>query len=308
MNPTIPCLCFLSAFLCAQQEDATAGERASRTLQQQLRASAARSSMEFDLEWQWPRTTIGTATTSQSVGGGTERASGVAYADALSVRFERERTELLQVGRHTIMRQGDGPWRMASATPAPWIAFVPDPQRLLLALAEAAPAVTHREIVEVEGRACERMSTTLGADGLALLVDAGVLHDPNPMGGVLRRARALGQGRMPEPKVVPIDVVVETDVETRHVHAVRVRAIVEQIDYRKMVERLKGEGGGEHEAADAASEEVKAGGDEPLRFENGMPVRDAEGKMTYTLTLGLRRHDGLPALELDDTQKRLLGR
>lgn len=311
MKPlTISCLFVLTVALPAQEEAPALAKSSAQVLQQQIRAAATLSSAEYRLEWRWPRSTSGTATTQRSGGLAMERADGSWHGDVLRVHLEREDLEVVHGGRHAIMRPKNGDWQMASLSSSPQLAFLPDPQRLLLALAETRPDVTVREIVEVDGRAIERFGATLGTEQMDLLVTAGVLHDPNPMGGAMRRMRAGGRGRMKAAAAAPIDVVIDVDVESCQLQRVQLRTMVTGRGIRAMMKLMRGRPGVAQNQAGAAPEAApkKVNAGEPLRYEQGFPVRDTAEKMTYVFNLTMRKHGALPAVQLDAAQKRLLVR
>lgn len=301
-------LMFAASVLAQAEAEAnkpTAGER----LQEQLRTAATVSSAEFDVAWKWPVTARGTATTTRSGGGGEERVSGRIYRNAVLFEVAKPRlgsVQVLQVGRHTIARANQDDWQLDSLAGARAIrvSYLPDPQRLLLALAAAKPEVSNREIVDVDGRAVERVGVTLDAAQTEVLVRSGVLHEPNVMAAMIHRGR--GGAGMPKAEATPIDVVIEFDVRSKHVLAVRFRAIVAAVDIRALIKRARNRrvGGEEKEEEPAKEAGAEAG---PVRFQDGMPVRDAKGKTVLQLELLLRKHGKLPALELSAAQKKLLG-
>jgi len=306
----------------AAQEEAS-GKRpsAAARLQAQLRTAAAVTSAEFDVNWQWPITVRGSATTSRSRSAAKEHVQGRFYRDAVFFEVKKAKlgtAEVLQVGRHTMARENKGAWQLDALTKprAIRVTFLPDPQRLLLALAAVAPTVSNRDIIDVDGRAVERVGMTLNSEQVGLLVRAGVLHEPNPMSGFLLMARAQGAAPKDAGAADAVDVVIEVDVETKHVHAVRIRATVAVIDMGAVMQRMRQQRpGGRRQQKDHEEEpepkkpkkakKVDAG---PVRYEGGMPVRDTTDKSVLTFELKMRKHGQLPAFELSDEQKKLLGR
>ena len=80
-----------------------------------LQAAAGVAGAEWQAVWKWPVTVSGSAMTSRSGGMNPEEASGRFDANALLTEFGRGRlgtVAVMKVGRHTVAREGDGPWRL----------------------------------------------------------------------------------------------------------------------------------------------------------------------------------------------------
>jgi hypothetical protein len=318
--PTLVCSLLLSVSAIAQEDAARTKAAPVSRLQQLLRAAAGGDGVAYDASWRWPMTFSGSATTSRSGGANLEEVRGRYDRNAQWIDYDAGRLgklAVLKAGRHTLLRDGDGPWRLdnLAGARALGMSYLPDPQLILLALAAAAPAATNREIVEVEGRAVERIGMTLDEKQLETLVRAGAIHDPSPDGALQRRLRMAGRGRpRKNGKVVPVDVVVEVDVETRNLRRVGLRAVTEESDMMRAIRRMQRQRGGgvvqaqgraDEPAEEAAEEEVQQG---PVRYEAGFPVRSQKGKTVYSIEVTFSRHGEQSAIRLDDAQKQLLGR
>lgn len=311
------CSLLLSVPVVAQEDGASTETAPASDLQKVLRAAALGEGAVFDVTWSWPVTIVGSATTGRSAGTGKKQLGGRFDRDAMAVDYDARRlgkVSIVQVGRHTMLRDGDGPWRLdnLSGARALGLSYLPDPQRMLLSLAAAAPRATIREIVEVDGRAIERVGMTLDKEQLAALVRAGAIHDPSPGGGVQQALRMAGRGRRRgNAEVVPVDVVVDIDVETRNVMRVGFRAITKERDLRGAMRRMRQRGGGAEREQDRADEPQKpkdAIQQGPVKYEGGMPVRPTDGKMVYSIELTFTDHGKQSAIRLDAAQKSLLGR
>ncbi|MCK5945047.1 MAG: hypothetical protein KAI24_23870, partial [Planctomycetes bacterium] len=263
----------LTALLSAQDPGAEPAERGAQLLTRQLRAAAALPAGGFEMEWKWPRVLRGSATVQRSGGDIVEKAAGQWRDDVLAVRLDRPGVEVVQAGRLMVLREKQDRWRLAAPASSRHTAFLPDPQKLMLALAAVDPQVTQREIVDVQGRATERISATLDGDQLGELVFAGVVQNPSPLGAAMRRRN--GRGGKP-PEVAPLDVVVDVDVASRGVRRVLLRTIVEQVDIRAMMQRQRGQlvGRGGEQPEEEPQEESQEAPAQPLRYEHGLPVRE----------------------------------
>jgi len=297
-------VCSLLVCAVSAQEDAAAA--AVGPLEELLQAASKVESAEFEVAWRWPSTSYGSATTQRSGGANLEEVKGRFDGQSQLTMLDRGRlgvASVLEVGRHTLSQEGNGPWRLdALSGPRPLrLSYMPDPQLMLLALAATHPKATQREIVEVDGRAIERISASLEREQVDLLVRAGAVQDPDAMGGLARRMRGRGRAQQPAPSI-PFDVVVEVDVETRFVHRLGLRAIAEQPAF------LRGRRRGAAPAEEEPKEEPAVAEDGPTRYEAGLPVRATKGKAVYTIELKMSKHGKAPSLELNAEQKRLLGR
>ena len=311
------CSLLLSAPVLAQEDAAATKAAPASDLQKVLRAAALGEGAVFHVTWSWPVTFVGSATTSRSGGSGKKQLGGRFDRDAMAIDYDARRLgkiSIVQVGRHTMLRDGDGPWRLdnLSGARALGLSYLPDPQRMLLSLAAAAPEATIREIVEVDGRAIERVGMTLDKEQLTALVRAGAIHDPSPGGAVQQALRMAGRGRRRgNAEVVPVDVVVDIDVETRNVVRVGFRAITKERDMRAALRRMRQRGGGvvqEQGRADEPEEPKEEVQEGPVQYEGGMPVRSKDGKMVYSIELTFTEHGKQSAVRLDAAQKALLGR
>ncbi|MFN3243560.1 MAG: hypothetical protein ACE37K_18795 [Planctomycetota bacterium] len=311
------CSLLLSVAVLAQEDAAATKAAPASDLQKVLRAAALGDGAVFDVTWSWPITFVGSATTSRSGGSGKEQLGGRFDRDAIAVDYDAGRLgkiSIVQVGRHTMLRDGDGPWRLdnLSGARALGLSFLPDPQRMLLSLAAAAPRPTIREIVEVDDRAVERVGMTLDKEQLTTLVRAGAIHDPSPGGAVQQALRMAGRGRpRGNAEVVPVDVVVDIDVETRNVTRVAFRAITKERDFRAAMRRMRQRGGGvvqEQGRADEPEQPQEERKQGPMKYEGGMPVRAKDGKTVYSIELKFSQHGKQSAVRLGDAQQRLLGR
>ena len=296
----------LFAALGIAQDEAPvqANAAAVRSVQERLLATAALGRTAFTAEWLWPDASSSLmarqATRESTI------ADGTFHDEALWVRWtKRTPTELLQVGRHALLRSGDGAWRVAKLNGGALPPFVPDPQLLLRLLAASALQIGDRGIGERQGQAVELVAMTLTPEQCAELVFAGAMLDPNPLPSGLRQMmgqRGVPANAIPEPTV---DVGIEFDVKTGQLLRLRIRALVAPTDTARIRQLAGGRAAGGAPPAEAATPQAPAA---PLRYEDGMPVRASEGLEERVFELRLLDHGKAPELELDAQQRRLLGR
>lgn len=237
------------------------------------------------------------------------KVSGAFFEDRLTVLFDnQERDELLQVGRHTLARSGDGPWRLRKASYADGnaMAFLPDPPLLLRLLASYELSPAQRAVGSLDNRPVEIVSMTLTPLQNGELVFAGAL--PRPLAAT--RSVAGGAGRAAAtPPDVTVDVAIAFDPATGVVHRVQCRTYSKAGGGAAMMLGGAGAGG---PVPRAGEPEKKAAADPmpgaTVEYVDGLPVRPREGLVVTNFELRLHDHGKAPVPVLDDQQMRLLGR
>lgn len=286
----------------------TPADRAAGELQRHLLATAAGGPTSFAAEWVWPagvlRTTLAGAARPAPA---PETASGAFAADELRLAFPDDKAplELVQQGRHWLVREGDGPFRLASraAKPIADRPFLPDPQLLLRALAQAAPRVLDRSIGERDGKPVERFALTLDADRIEALRFAGAIGDPNPVPDGLR-ALVEARGLHAHLLAPTVDVAVEIDVATKRVLRIHVRSLARQVDTTRLRAAAGGRGAGVDDATPPADDPEPV----PTTFRDGLPVREQGDRQLRWLELRLAEHGTAQIEALDGPARALLGR
>ncbi len=285
-----------------------ARDAAATELQQRLLATAAAGPTAFAAEWVWPagdlQRPIRPAAAPPEPA--PDRARGAFAADVLHVVFAgASPLELRQHGRHWLLREGAGPFRLAHAQAGP-IAdrpFVPDPPLLLRALAAGAPRVLDRTIGEADGRPVEWFALELDTGHCEVLRFAGAIGDPSPVpAGVRALVQTRGlQAHLPKPTV---DVAVEIDVGTRYVQRIRVVSLSRRID----TTRLRAAAGGRGAGIDDAEPVVDEPEPMPTVFREGLPVREQGDRQRRWFEVRLREHGAATIDALDEASRALLGR
>lgn len=300
-------LCVVSCFaltspciVAAQQAPVgTAPKDPGAPLRQWLRETAAGGPTAFEVRWQ----PLAAAAADPVALPEVRVANGTFAPDVLHVQVQGDREPAwLQVGRHCLVREPDGPWCLRKGSTEGI-----DPPLLLRALAAEVTTVAARTIVEREGAAVEQFTLCLTPAQADRLVDAGAIHETSQA----RMARALlRSGRVTADQVpVPtVDVCCEVDVATHRLRRLHLRAVSAPFDARKALLNPAARRAAAAEVAEvpAAAEPVAAA--VPLPGKDGLPVRDLEGQMVVWIELVLRDHDKAAAVVLDDTQRQLLGR
>ena len=300
---------FASSGIAQDASPVPANAAAARSVQERLLATSALGRTAFTAEWLWPDAS--TNTMARQAAPESSTADGVSYDEALLVRWTKGKpAELLQVGRHTLLRSGDGAWRVAKGNGGALPAFVPDPQLLLRLLAASALQIGDRSTGERQGQAVELVAVTLTLEQCAELVFAGAMLDPNPLPSGMRQLmtqRGVPASEFPDPVV---DVGLEFDVKTGQLLRLRIRALVAPTDSARIRQLAGGRAAGGAVPAPAAPAEAATPltPAAPLRYDDGMPVRATEGLKERVFELRLRDHGKAPALELDAQQRRLVGR
>jgi len=293
----------LVASLSAQESSSDGrAPDADRILQQRLRATAALSRMAFDVTWTSERNVrMGARRPSKPV---TQRGR-IDGSMIYSVVPSLDR-EVLQVGRTSLVRMDGEDWRITMiGRGTAGVAAVRDPVPALLALASNAPKVARRGIGELDGRAVETFSVVLDEPQVQALAWCGVIQDP------MMIARSLAARGLEVPEA-SVDLAVHCDVESGHVRRVEVRTISDYVNMNALrgVGARGGRRGGEADPADPAEAATEASKQpaKPLKYHGGLPVRTTEGRCVNTVMWNLKDHGRAPRIELDELQKRLLGR
>jgi hypothetical protein len=204
----------------------------------------------------------------------------------------------LQAGRHSLLREKDGPWRFTKV-----VQEGTDPPLLLRTLAAELTTIAARSIVERDGDAVEQVTLCLTAAQADRLVSAGAIFELSQA----KSARAMVKiGRITEDEVpVPtVDVCFDVDVATHRIRRIHLRAVSATVN---IVQLLRNPPAHRPAAAVPAQEEPVPAA-KPLLCKDGLPVRDVGGKQVVWIEMVLRDHGKAPAVVLDETQRTLLGR
>jgi hypothetical protein len=177
-------------------------------------------------------------------------------------------------------------------------------------------AVAVREVGALDDRPVELLSASLDQDQLADLLWSEAL--PPALAQSMSQIFRIGAGgnnqkRMGAPKPdATLDLVVHIDPATSLVQRLQFRCWTKD-DMPGMGRVVVVNGGavqaqGEDEE-EAEDEQTKAGdANQPLRYENGLPVRPRKKTNVVDFTVRLSEHGKAVAPALDNTQKKLLGR
>lgn len=300
---------------------------AKQRLANALQKSAALVDTRFDAKWApdvKPQAAGNNAVAmliGNRIGGTTEgTCTGSWHSDLLSVAYSGgDDDELLVAGRRMLAKDGQTPWcvRKGHFANGADLGFVPDPQLLLQRLAAMDVAVVAREVGALDDRPVEQLSATLDQDQLAELLWSEALPPSlvQSMGQIFRINAGGGgaQKRMGAPKPESIlDLVVHIDPATSLVQRLQFRCWTKD-DMPGMGRVVVVNGGAVQAQQDDDDEEedekAKAGGaNQPLRYENGLPVRPRKKVNVVDFTVRLTDHGKVAAPALDATQKQLLGR
>lgn len=253
------------------------------------------------------------------IGGSSEgTCNGSWHADLLHVRYDGgDDDELLVAGRRMLAKDGQTPWcvRKGHFANGAELGFVPDPQLLLQRLATMDLAVAVREVGALDDRPVELLSATLDQDQLTDLLWSEALPPSlvQSMSQVFRiNAGGVAQKRMGAPKPEStLDVVVHIDPATSLVQRLQFRCWTKD-DMPQMGRVVVVNGGAVQAQQDDDEEEEEAKADDaakqPLRYENGLPVRPRKKINVIDFTVRLLEHGKVAPPALDATQKQLLGR
>jgi hypothetical protein len=238
----------------------------------------------------------------------TGKVSGAFFADGLSVRFDnQEHDELLQVGRHTLARSGDGAWRLRKDSYADGnaISFVPDPPLLLRLLASFELPLTQRAVATLDNQPVEIVSAMLTPAQIGELIFAGAM--PKPFAATTT-TRVGGAGRAPAatPEAT-VDVAIAFDPATGAVHRVQLRTYSKRSGGAAVLIGGRGVGKApEPEKQPEAPVEPQPGA--PVQYVDGLPARPSDGMTVTNFEVRIRDHGKVPVAPLDAEQQRLLGR
>ncbi|MFN8825737.1 MAG: hypothetical protein ACK501_12260 [Planctomycetota bacterium] len=238
------------------------------------------------------------------------------HPDLLHVRYDGgANDELLVAGRRMLAKDDQTPWcvrkrRFANGAD---LGFVPDPQLLLQRLAAMDLAVAMREVGALDDRPVELLSASLDQDQLADLLWSEALPPTlaQSMGQIFRvAAGGNDQKRMGAPKPdATLDLVVHIDPATSLVQRLQFRCWTKD-DMPGMGRVVVVNGGAVQAQEDEEEDEDEKANDanQPLRYENGLPVRPRKKINVVDFTARLSEHGKATAPALDDAQKKLLGR
>lgn len=240
------------------------------------------------------------------------------HQDLRCVAFDDdEGDELRLVGGRTIAKDQQRDWtlRQGHFADGNGCDFVPDPQRLLQVLADMPLEVVWREVGSLDDRPVEIVTATLTREQLGEALWAGAVPpafcaSTSNVFRMMGRAGGKVQRGAAEPPDATVDVAVYLDPATSLVQQVQLRSWMKDDIQRGgagvVVVRggaIQANGGGEEEEED---EEV--GKQEPLRYEQGLPLRSRKKTTVTDVTVRLADHGKTAAPTLDERQRRLLGR
>jgi hypothetical protein len=278
-----------------------------------LRATAESKNTAFDATWGPERpkqgNTMMPAALLDRMGG---KVAGAFFDDRLSVVFDnKERDELLQVGRHILARSGGGDWRLRKGRYADGneAEFVPDPPLLLRMLSSFELPLTKSAVAALDDRPVEIASATLTPEQIGELIFAGAL--PKPFAATTSvRVGAAGRAAASPPDAT-VDLAIVFDPATSIVHRVLLRTNSKSRGGSAVM--LIGPGGrpqvanaGESEKKEEQAAEPAPG--TPMEYVEGLPVRPSSGRMITNFEVRLHDHGKVAVPVLDDQQQRLLGR
>jgi hypothetical protein len=299
---------------------------AKQRLATSLQKSAALVDTHFEAKWgpdkkaQNPGNGAVALFLGNGLGGSTEgTCQGSWHSELQHVRYDGgDNDELLLAGRRMLAKDDETPWcvRKGRFANGADLGFVPDPQLLLQRLAAMDIAVAVREVGALDDRPVELLSASLDQDQLADLLWSEAL--PPALAQSMSQIFRIGAGgnnqkRMGAPKPdATLDLVVHIDPATSLVQRLQFRCWTKD-DMPGMGRVVVVNGGavqaqGEDEE-EAEDEQTKAGdANQPLRYENGLPVRPRKKTNVVDFTVRLSEHGKAVAPALDNTQKKLLGR
>lgn len=308
-------LTLLVSMAAAAQEDGRSApaepDAAAAALLRLVRDTAAGGPTAFTATWQWKAAEVAfrkAAAAPPAAEPTPQRASGTFGKDRLHVRFDGTPSlELAQFGRHLLLREGEGPFRLASqhTTALAERPFAVDPELLLRALAAAAPRVADRSIGERDGEPVELFALCLDDAQVATLQFAGAIGDPNPIPASMRQL-AERRGAAHALPAATVDVAVEVDVASRRLRRIHVRVLAPQLDSTRLRQILGGRGAPDPDELAAAPQEPP-----PTSFRDGLPVRETGDRMLRFLEFCFHDHgkataDGIEQFEAAAAE--LLGR
>lgn len=288
-----------------------------------LQKSAALTDTRFRASWGPDNKAAGGAKQGVAVflgariGGSVEGAcQGSWHQDLLHVHYDGgDQDELLVAGRRMLAKDAQTPWclrkdRFANGAD---LGFLPDPQLLLQRLATMGLTVTNREVGSLDDRPVEMLSATLDQDQLTDLLWSESL--PSSMAMNLHQVFRIQAGggnqvRMGAPKPDAIvDLVVHLDPATSLVERLQFRCWTKDDAQVGRFVVVNGAGavqaGGDEDEEDEGAD---GAANQPLRYENGLPVRPRRKTNVMDFTVRLLEHGKVAPPALDEAQRRLLGR
>lgn len=239
--------------------------------------------------------------------------------------FDDNADELLSAGGRTIARDAGTAWTLRAGRFADGtvVDFLPDPALLLEQLATWDLAVVHREVGSLDDRPVETVTVTLSPDQVAEALYIGLLPPAlaGQSGGFGAMVFQVVGGRRgarpaPPPPDAVVDLAVAFDPATDLVQRLHFRSwskqdgTVRQFGARGGVAVVRVAAGVQiagqppDEGEEPAEGEAKPG--EPLRYENGLPLRPRRKMAVVDYTVRLTEHGAPPAIALDDATKKLL--
>lgn len=300
---------------------------ATQRLAAALQKTAALTDTRFQVSWAPDNKPVAGANQGVAVflgarvGGAVQGAcQGSWHQDLLHVHYDGgDQDELLVAGRRMLAKDAQTPWcvrkdRFANGAD---LGYLPDPLLLLLRLEAMGLVVTNREVGSLDDRPVEVLSAILDQDQLADLLWSGSL--PSSMAMNLHqvfRIQAGGGNQVrvaaPKPDAI-VDVVVHLDPATSLVERLQFRCWTK--DDAQVGRFVVVNGAGAVQAGDDEDDEAEAdasatGGaaNQPLRYENGLPVRPRKKTNVMDFTVRLLEHGKVAPPTLDQAQRRLLGR
>lgn len=253
-------------------------------------------------------------------------ATGSWHRGLLHVRFDGdEQDELLAAGRCTVCRSKTLGWvpRVGSFADGNRLEFVPDPERLLMALADLGLCVSHREVGELDGRPVEFLAVALSPEQVAELAHRQALPPANLSGGIVRAVlpNILAAGGAPAPRAAPplptavVDLAIAIDPAAGVVHRLQFRSWIQNFGNR-VVFNANGVaaqaavqvvvGKAKAAPAEAPASETAPPTAAALRYREGLPERPCQGLLVLDYTVLLRDHGKTAAPALDTELQRLL--
>ncbi|MGC6486140.1 MAG: hypothetical protein ACON4Z_00710 [Planctomycetota bacterium] len=321
-------LCLVPYLPCQQAPQAPPSVSAATRarLAEALTKSAATADTAFELRWGNEPAKGQRRGLAQLLGAASRGAvSGSWHAGAVHLRFENEQEDQLVVAAgRMIARDSEREWclrqgRFADGNPA---SSRPDPQSLLAQLGGWPLALTRRSAGSFEDRPVEVVSVTLTADQTAELLWSGALPQGlKSAGGMMGQAIQLnlvaGGAGAPRPAAtapdLTLDLAISLDPGTNTIFEIRGKAWAEK-NRNGNVFVFRGGAVAVQVGAEADDEDEDEDEDErpaqdpgaPLRYADGLPVRDSEELTSVPFRLVLRDHGRAPAPELPAAAARLL--
>lgn len=299
---------------------------ASQRLSTALQKSAALTDTRFQASWAPDQKAAGGANQGVAVllgariGGSIEGAcQGSWHQDLLHVHYDGgDHDELLVAGRRMLAKDGQTPWcvRKGRFANGADLGFLPDPNLLLQRLATMGLAVTNREVGSLDDRPVELLSATLDQDQLTELLWSESL--PSSMAMSLHQVFRFqaGGGNQVRMGAQKPDAIVDLVV-----HLDPAQSLVERLQFRcwtkddaQVGRFVVVNGAGAVQAGDDEDEEeadtpaTDGAANQPLRYENGLPVRSRKKTNVMDFTVRLLEHGKVAPPTLDEAQRRLLGR